>query len=213
MINVITPEVYENNRLLLSEMFRLRYRVFCERLEWDVNAEDGEERDGFDELGPTYILARDVTGRVEGAWRILPTTGPNMLRDTFPQLLEGRLVPADERIWEASRFAVECGEGGCESLAAVSSVTSELFCGLVEYCISAGIEQVVTVYDIRIARLLPRVGCTPLWKTKPQRVGKTLALAGGFETSETVLAELRTAGGITASVVQNAPWIQPRKAA
>lgn len=213
MIDVITPEMYEGSRSLLSEMFRLRYRVFCERLEWEVHTKDGEERDEFDELGPTYFLARDLTGHLTGAWRILPTTGPNMLRDTFPQLLEGQPVPVGDHVWEASRFAVDCGEGRCDSLAAISSVTNELFCGLVEYCLEMGIRKIVTVYDIRVARLLPRIGCYPIWKTRPQRVGKTLALAGGFESSHTVLTELRDAGGITGSVIQSAPWNVPNKAA
>ena len=162
MIDVITPEMYEGSRLLLGEMFRWRYRVFRERLEWEVQTKDGQERDEFDELGPTYILSRDLMGRVSGAWRILPTMGPNMLRDTFPQLLGDRPVPAGDRVWEASRFAVDCGKGRCESLAAISSVTNELFCGLVEHSIATGIRLIVTVYDIRIARLLPRVGCYPL---------------------------------------------------
>ena len=213
MIEIITPKSYEGNHSLLSEMFRLRYRVFRERLEWEVHTNDGEERDEFDELGPTYFLARDISGHLAGAWRILPTAGPNMLRDTFPQLLGGRPVPVSDLVWEASRFAVDCREGRCNSLAAISSVTNELFCGLVEHCIATGIRQIVTVYDIRIARLLPRIGCHPNWKTKPQRVGKTLALAGEFETSQTVLDELRDAGGITGSVIQSAPWIAPNKAA
>ncbi len=38
--------------------------------------------------------------------RLLPTTGPYMLADVFPQLLRGEDPPKAEHIWEISRFAV-----------------------------------------------------------------------------------------------------------
>jgi N-acyl-L-homoserine lactone synthetase len=48
----------------LAEMFRLRYRVFKKRLDWDVRVEDGMEVDDFDALHPAYLLQRDRDNRV-----------------------------------------------------------------------------------------------------------------------------------------------------
>lgn len=89
-------------------MFRLRYEVFHEKLGWDVSVtSDGHERDSFDSLpGVAYILATDAGGSVDGCWRLLPTTGPYMLRDTFPELLHGLPAPMSPDCYELSRFAV-----------------------------------------------------------------------------------------------------------
>jgi N-acyl-L-homoserine lactone synthetase len=80
-------------------------------------------------------------------------------------------------------------------------VTQELFCGLIEFCLERDIRQVVTVYDIRIARLLPRVGCWPIWRTRAQRIGNTSALAGLFSTDRATLDEIRRRAGISGSVI------------
>ena len=62
------------SRVDLEKMFRLRFRMFRERLGWDVDCDDGQEHDGFDALDPLYVLAKEGTS-VVGCWRMLPTTG------------------------------------------------------------------------------------------------------------------------------------------
>ncbi|HEV7437641.1 MAG TPA: acyl-homoserine-lactone synthase, partial [Pseudorhizobium sp.] len=42
---------------LLGQHHRLRARIFADRLGWDVDVVDGQEKDAFDALQPTYILA------------------------------------------------------------------------------------------------------------------------------------------------------------
>ena len=71
----------------LTEMHRLSYRIFKERLGWDVQVSGEMEIDEFDACRPAYLLQRDDDGRIQGCTRLLPTTGPTMLRDTFPVLL------------------------------------------------------------------------------------------------------------------------------
>ena len=201
MIRIIAPENYRAYRAELHAMHRLRCRVFRDRLGWDVTIHDGEERDQFDTRDPVYILAFDEREVLVGSWRLLPTTGPNMLRDVFKKLLDGRELPEDPQIWECSRFSVDCEDSDDNSLTAVNRVTQELFCGLIEFCLEQGIRQMVTVYDIRIARLLPRVGCRPIWRTRPQRIGNTSALAGLFATDRATLEEIRRRAGISGSVI------------
>lgn len=46
-------------RHLLDEMFRLRARVFRDRLKWDVVVTDGMERDRYDDEGPVYMIYTD----------------------------------------------------------------------------------------------------------------------------------------------------------
>ena len=194
-------------------MHRQRYRVFKERLGWDVDGTDGEERDRYDDLGPTYILGFDEAGRLISSWRLLPTTGPNMLRDEFSVVLEGEAAPCDPKIWECSRFVVDLGDMNDSCLAAINRATSEIFSGLIEYCLASGIPEVVTVYDIRIARILPRVGCRPKRKTRVFSLGKTRALAGWFDISQTVLEDVRQAGGLEGPVIRQLPASRTLEAA
>ncbi len=87
MIEVISSANRERYSNELDQIFRLRHRVFKQRLDWDVASVDGRERDAFDDLDPVYLFGRGPTGEVNATWRLLPTTGPNMLRDSFAHLL------------------------------------------------------------------------------------------------------------------------------
>ena len=90
----------------IHSMYRLRYRVFHERLSWEVKVSEGREFDEFDDDQAVYVLGiNDATGEVDASWRLRPTTTPYMLKDTFPQLLD-RPAPESKMVWEVSRFAV-----------------------------------------------------------------------------------------------------------
>ena len=95
-----------HNSGLTRGMHRLRGRVFKERLDWDVSVSDGLEIDQYDTFKPTYLLAVEQD-EVVGCVRLLPTTGRNMLADTFPVLLDGHAAPKATNIWESSRFCVD----------------------------------------------------------------------------------------------------------
>src|SRR5215472_13671237 len=107
MLRLITGDDLAANVAALHGMFRLRYRVFKIRLDWDVTTSGDLEFDEFDGDRPYYIVHEDEGGAVDGCVRLLPTTGRYMLRDVFPALLGSDIAPATHRIWEASRFACE----------------------------------------------------------------------------------------------------------
>lgn len=210
MIDIVIGSKNFSKLESVDAMHRLRHRVFKERLDWEVNSDGGRERDEFDHERARYLLAYDDDETLVGTWRLLPTTGRYMLKDTFPQLLGLYPAPQSTTIWETSRFAVagvspEDQPSG--SLRAnPNHITRELFLGLVEYCISERIESVYTVYDVRIARLLPHIGCKPFWQSPIMKIGKTSALAGAFETNHDVLATIRERSGIHESVIRSVPW-------
>ncbi len=200
MILIITPDTYQEHSWELSEMFRLRHRVFKERLGWNVTSENGEERDQFDELQPTYILAFDDS-KLVGCMRMLPTTSSYMLGSIFPKLLNDRTPPNDPGIWECSRFAVDCQDENRMGLAAKAMASAELFCGMAEYCLSQGIHSVLSVYDARVARLYKRFGIFPEWKTGPCQINETSAMAGLFSITQQNLRKTRAIAGIEDSVL------------
>lgn len=97
---------------LFDEMHQLRARMFADRLGCQLRIEYGRERDEYDALDPTYILALTDLGDVAGCARLLPTTGPTMLSWTFPQLLPGGRLQGKSNMVESSRFCVDTrGEG------------------------------------------------------------------------------------------------------
>lgn len=111
---LITPDYYGEFINYLAEMHRLRYRVFKQRLGWNVEVSGEMEVDEFDVLRPVHLLNRSNAGRIQGCVRLLPSTGPTMLRDTFPILLDGQPAPRSDRIWESSRFALDVPSGCAE---------------------------------------------------------------------------------------------------
>ncbi|RMI30097.1 acyl-homoserine-lactone synthase [Nocardia stercoris] len=107
-------EVVTGDRIspdLLDAMFRLRNEVFHRRLNWKVQSRNGREFDEFDRLAPHYVLVVDnCTAELLGSCRLLPTTGPYMIRDVFPQSLGDLRSPAHPQIWELSRLVVSPGQ-------------------------------------------------------------------------------------------------------
>ncbi|MEV0391295.1 acyl-homoserine-lactone synthase [Nonomuraea sp. NPDC050643] len=91
---------------LLDGMFRLRHKVFFERLRWDVGSLHGRERDFFDDCDPVYVISYvEDRQEVTGCCRLLPTDGPYMLPDVFSETLRGGEAPRDPAVWEMSRLA------------------------------------------------------------------------------------------------------------
>src|ERR1700722_12744909 len=103
MIRIVTKDNAERNVSILYQMHRIRKAVFKDRLGWDVTVRGEFEIDEYDALGPSYLLSMDRHAAVNGCVRLLPTTGPNMLRDIFPTFVTRAAVPYGERMWGGSR--------------------------------------------------------------------------------------------------------------
>lgn len=188
---------------LLFDMHRLRARIFKERMGWDVEINSiGLEVDQFDLPEAVYFLTLDDNKRVIGSWRLLPTTGPTMIADVWPQFLNTLPMPENPAVWEASRFGVNSlKERSREGLHQVSKATAELFCALTETCLLCGIETVYTLYDQRIARLIKRLDCTPDNISEPILIDGVACLIGRFTTDLSMLHRLRQASGIHDNLV------------
>lgn len=194
---------------LFEQMFRMRAAVFADRLGWDVTVVDGREVDRFDAEDPLYLLAIDeATEQLRGAVRLLPSTGPNMLRDVFSVLMPDGVVESP-LIWESSRFAISptlgTGAARLDANQVVNSTTVELLCGLVEAAQLAGVEHIVSVFDARMARIFRTIGCPYDVIGSPTRIGKTMTYAGLFEISDAMRRHLGTNAGLHEPVLS-----QPR---
>ena len=200
-MQLITANYYGQFTSDLAEMHRLRYRVFKERLDWDVQFSDDMEIDEFDALHPAYLIQRARDNGVQGCVRLLPSTGPTMLRDTFPVLLDGACAPASPTIWESSRFALDVAADAPKAAHGLAAATYELFAGMIEFGLSRQLTEIVTVTDARMERILRRAGW-PLQRIgKPRPLGSTVAVAGYLEVSSLALARVHTAGGLQGPVL------------
>lgn len=201
MMLLIRPDCYTEFADELEEMHRLRHRVFKDRLEWDVSVDDGYELDTFDALGrPHYLLLKGPTGRIDGCVRLLPTTGPTMLRDSFSMLLGDCRAPEDARIWESSRFALDVPTSAPKQ-AGIALATYELFAGIIEFGLSRDLCSIVTVTDLRVERILRRAGWPLERLSDPRTIGNTRAVAGYLHVSPDNLAVIRRNGAIRGPVL------------
>lgn len=203
MILIVNGSEKETYAQLVNAMYRQRAEVFHERLKWDVKVVDGLEIDEFDDLNPLYLLSvDDVSGRLRGSLRLLPTTGRNMLRDVFGNLLPENEYVESATIWESSRFSMEVGGQTPEPGSLISHVTGELVAGICEVGLLAGLTNVVSVFDARMIRVLRAAGSPPEIIGKAQRIGACMTYAGLFDVSEEALARIRQASGLTGSVLE-----------
>lgn len=194
MIQLITSDSYRTCLDELSEMHRLRYRIFKQRLEWEVQAAGDMEIDEFDALTPSYLLQRSADGVVTGCVRLLPTTGPTMLSEIFRPLLEGVDAPASPLVWESSRFGLEPDHAGPLASQGIAKATYELFAGMIEFGMSRGLSDIVTVTDVRMERVLRRASWPLRRLGQPKAFGRSLAVAGYLSVSTDSLGRVRAAG-------------------
>ena len=187
----------------MDAMFRNRAQIFRDRLRWSVAVTDGRERDEFDDANPLYLVSTDpVTKKYRGSVRLLPTTGPNMLRDVFPFLLRQGEFVESPTIWEISRICAVPSECPTDrSTNWLSPTLAELIVGIVEVGLMAGLTQIVAVFDARIYRVIKAAGCDPQLIGRPQRIGDTMSYVGVFDTGNSPLAAIRRAVGIQGSVL------------
>lgn len=185
---------------LMLGMHRLRGRVFKERLDWDVSVCGGLEIDQYDTYRPTYLLALEQND-VVGCVRLLPTTGRNMLADTFPVLLDGHAAPKADRIWESSRFCVDTKSVAATAENGLREATFLLFAAMIEWGQQRDLQAIATVTDLRMERILRRAGWHLDRLGKPRQIGATKAVAGLLPITSDALGAIRAAGKISGPVI------------
>jgi len=142
-----------------SKVCRYRYQVFVERLGWQLPTRHGIELDQFDRLDTVYVVAENDKGDIIGCARLLPTTGPYLLSEVFPQLLNGLPPPRSQEVWELSRFAAMDLEqpvsikNQCSSPIAVQLLQESIACAA-----NRGAKRLITVSPVGIERLLHKAG-------------------------------------------------------
>ncbi|CAG4913198.1 acyl-homoserine-lactone synthase [Paraburkholderia gardini] len=134
-----------------------RHKVFIQRLHWEIPSvpEDAtSEWDEFDDGRTVHLVALASGEEVCGCARLMPTTGPYLLRDIFPALAGSSPPPASPSVWELSRFA---GSGMTDHRTGTVS-GMPLFPYALALVASFGATRVIGVVSRSVARLYRRFG-------------------------------------------------------
>ena len=175
---------------IFEQMYRLRAEQFSLRRGWRVDVHNGLEKDRFDDLNPLYICVLDHKQNLLASLRLLPTTGPHMLSDVFPEVMGESGIVRHPLIWESSRFCVDTKAAREFGADGINMVTRQILAGLFQTASDAGIRNVISVYDVFVERILRRAGCS-FDRLGPIVKYDDLKTVGGlFEVSESVIATL-----------------------
>ncbi|MFN4310323.1 MAG: acyl-homoserine-lactone synthase [Ferrovibrio sp.] len=195
MLHVISKENAHLHWDALASMHQLRRSVFSERLGWSVNVINGLELDQFDLPEAHYLVHYAPDGRVNACTRLLPTTGPYLLADVFPNLVEGKMPRAHD-IWESTRFCAD-------QATAPANIAAILMAGMLEFGQSLGLRAYVSVSDIRMEPIMRRAGWNPIRLGGTMETGTDTAAAEWLEVSPEYMARVRRRAGAMSSVIAN----------
>jgi acyl-homoserine lactone synthase len=162
MIEVVTSRNALLYRDALNDMFHLRHRIFVERMGWDaLRKPDRLEKDQFDTDSAIYLLLTEDDGTVIGTHRMLPTTGPHLFSDVFPNLCAVKGVQRGDKILELTRTCVD--EEALDK-PAMEKARKRIMVGLFEFCLRAGYEKftLLTPTDLLFRYLLIGLDIKPL---------------------------------------------------
>ncbi len=201
MIILINGEEKATKIGLIDQMHRMRKNIFHDHLRWNVTIAGEWEIDHYDALNPLYVLSLDADNNVRGGLRLLPTTGPNMLNDTFGVLLPEAKRIESPLIWESSRFTIRTTGDRRRDFAIMSAATAELGLAMNEIGLNTGLSHIVTVYDAVMHRMLKMSNCEGEPLGPPQMIGNVLTYAVIYEIGEALEKRLKAASGIGASVL------------
>ncbi|MDI5986451.1 acyl-homoserine-lactone synthase [Halomonas sp. M4R5S39] len=185
---------------LVDQVYILRAQSFLERRGWSVEVKDNREIDRFDAMNPLYVLSVAPSGQLLASLRLLPTTGPHMLSDVFPDTMTGARIIRHPLILESSRFCVDTAAAKNHMAAGVNTVTGELLVGLFEIALNAAIVNVVSVYDLFVERILRRAGCRFNRLGEPVAYDGLKTVAGVFEVSQVTIDSIRQRSDIHGDV-------------
>jgi len=161
---------------ILAGQARYRRKIFIERLGWELHSHDEMEFDQFDRDDTIYVVSHAMNGDVVGTARLLPTTGPYLLAEVFPELFHGKELPCSEDVWELSRFAAMDLSLPSTIAAPLLQFSSPIAVDLLRQTIACaadrGAKRLVTVSPLGVERLLRKAGF------RAQRAGAPISING-----------------------------------
>ena len=182
----------------IGQMHRDRKRVFVDWLKWKVPVVNGEyEIDQFDTADAVYLVDNDPgSGRHLASMRLLPSTGPHLLKDVFPFLCD-EPVPVGEDVMELTRFCVSPDVPKPEA----PLLMSRMWVAAVEYALLFGITRYTCVSHLHRLSILLSSGLDARPLGTPKEMEGQMVGAIVFTISPAALREARQRYGYRATVL------------
>lgn len=198
MFTTIQPHEIASNIELVTEIFRLRKKVFADQLNWDVPVRGELEIDAYDALDASYLVwCSDDRRTLYGCVRLMCTEGPTLLHDVFGAThdFSDDLVAQD--IWEGTRMCVdddaiardfpEMAQGHSFRL---------LLLALCEAALDHGISRLVSNFEPSMSRIYRRAGLAYELHGKANGYGLRPVCCASFEVTSDVLKAMRAKMGV-----------------
>lgn len=193
MYLLIQAHEYQKYSELLDQSFRLRKRVFADRLGWDVSVYGQRERDRYDDLHPAYLLWCDEDrSQLYGSVRLMPTTGPTLLYDVFRETFPDACDLVAPGIWEGTRM---CIDEDAIDRHFPDVRPDRAFCllllALCEAALANGINTMISNYEPHMRRIYQKAGAELDELGRSDGYGRYPVCCGAFEVSPRVLGAMR----------------------
>ena len=226
MIKILQTGQFGSTKYLV-DMHRVRTKIFKERMGWDVQVNHMElEIDEYDLPQTVYILYLNEQEKVVGTWRFLLNTEPSMIKNIWPQYLDSLPIPVSRNMCETSRFGVnietntavpsnqktcETSRFGAQSSTSgknsnrkmVNKATYEMIAALIDVCIKCGITEMYTLYDVKVKRLLEKIGFTPFEVSDEIDLEGNATVTARFKMNRQLLEDVCSKTGVVPSITPN----------
>jgi N-acyl-L-homoserine lactone synthetase len=189
-------------RDVLKQMLQTRKRVFFDTLKWDVSIAGDREVDAYDDLNPVYLVWCDrERSRHYGSIRLMPTTGPTLLHDTFGRTFPDAAALVAPGIWEGTRMCLdETALGRDYPDMPAGRAFSLLLVALCEFGLSHKIHTLISNYEPHFRRVYARAGARVHELGRAHGFGRHPVCCGAFEVSPDVLSGMRARLGLSGPV-------------
>ena len=136
IVNRLNQHLYTEQ---MQDLYAFRYKVATHEMGWKLpDAKEGLDIDQFDTENAVHFIDYNHKGKIIACARLVPTTGPNMLRDVFPQFCDAGAPPCSPDIFEYTRyFVTKEGTSQEEFIRA----RARILIAIHEYCLANGIKQ------------------------------------------------------------------------
>ncbi|MGN6684781.1 MAG: acyl-homoserine-lactone synthase [Devosia sp.] len=198
-VHVVTPlnaSLYAGE---LEQNYRLRHRIFVERMHWEaLRRADGRDIDEYDDCNATHLLVVR-NEQVVGGLRFNSLGGPNLLMGHFSHMV-ARPLPANAWLGaDWTRFyVIERPQP-----LGPSSAAGALYCSAMEYALAQGWEFLTFVSKPAMVEILVSIGWTVTPLGMPELIDGDLAIAAYIAVSEDALFRARVFCGQPASLLRD----------
>lgn len=196
-------DLWDTHKDLLDQMFSLRAKSFHVRRGWSVSVVNNKEIDYYDSINPLYVMSVNPNGQLMASLRLLPTTGPHMVSDIFPETMGDNPIIRNQLILESSRFCVDTTIFNKNMPNGLNLATSELLVGMFEIALELNIKHIVSVYDLFMERILKRAGCLFHRLGTPYAYDGLKTVAGLFEVSQLAIDLIHERSEFHGNVITN----------